>query len=300
MIATTWSEQDDLRAFLKERYAPHMLRGRKASTLNKYHYAIDHFGRYLGRPPRIGDLEELQLTDFVHQFARAPSTTNGYLSKLRRLATYAHGKGILAELPFVLPLPTYDDEPIALTPAQFAAVIHAARRMEGWIAYVPRSLWLEALAWAVFDTAFRVGALLSLRWSGLEATTGTIYVRGEDQKTGKFARRAIHRDTMALLLRMRNPLADDDHVWPFPWADATGFYNGPTRRLFALAGLPDSKDYKWHAIRKLMGTLVADQFGDAAGAEYLQHSNIDTFRRHYKDGRQCSSRVVDEIPRPEV
>lgn len=267
-------------------------------TRRKYRYALNRLGRHLGRPAVIADLSDAALVRFrtaMLDEGLSRATANSYVAHLVALWNFAFRQGHTATAPNVRDLPEIQREPVALTPGQVADLLMAASRLRYSIAGIPAAAWWTALFLTLYDTGWRVSAARSLRWADVRETDATLLVRGEYQKTLKDSRRRVAADTLNAIVAIRHPV----RTLVFPWDRCRTHFWALSRKIFLAAGLPDDRRYRCHAIRRTHGTLVAAALGDFKGAESLQHANVATFRRHYRDPSMIPALdVLAVLPRP--
>lgn len=267
-------------------------------TRRKYRYALGRFDRFLGRPGRVADLTDENLVRFRAAMigeGLARATANSYCSHLVALWNFAFRQALTRKGPTVRDLPEVQREPVALTVEQIAALIAATAELDYSIAGIAASLWWRALFLVLYDTGWRVSAARSLQWGDVRESDETILVRGEYQKTLKDSRKRIAADTMAAIIAIREPR----RRLVFPWDRDRCYFWALARDVFSRAGLPDDRRFRCHAIRRTHGTLVAALLGDHAAAESLQHSNVTTFQRHYRDATMIpAADVLRALPRP--
>lgn len=265
-------------------------------TRRKYRYALGRFDRFLGRPGQVVDLSDDALVRFraaMIDEGLSRATANSYVSHLVALWNFAFRQNATPLGPTVRELPEVRREPVALSVEQIAAVLRATEGLEYSIAGVPASLWWRGLFLVLYDTGWRVSAARSLQWA--DVRDGTILIRGEFQKTLKDSRKRIAPDTLQAIEAIREPR----RRLVFPWDRDRNYFWSCARDVFKRAGLPDDRRWRCHAIRRTHGTLVAALLGDHAAAESLQHSNVTTFQRHYRDATMIpAADVLRALPRP--
>ncbi len=293
--------QTALSVYLEKLYTVHRLRGVAESTKSKYRIAIRHLGRHLDREPLVGDLNDTAVSGClaaVEASGASPGTVNGYRAKLLCLADYAVRKGLLRESLDIPKLKEYRREPESLSEETFSAVMQAAENVSGRVGKVPASLWWSALLLALYDSAARVSAMLSVQWCDVDLEAGSLLIRAERQKQKSDQRHPLHSDTVALLRRLRDITGGSGSVWPWPYCSGY-LWQLFARKIAKPAGLPANRRFKFHAIRRTSLSLVAAELGVSAATTLADHSSEAVTRKSYIDkSRLGGRRPIDVLPRP--
>lgn len=296
-------EPGTLRHYFETVYSPHKLRGVKPGVVNNYRIAMRHFARFLGRPPVFTDLDDGIVTEFVYSLKLNAQTVNSYRSKLICFWNYAFRKRKVEFGPDVDALREFRVAPVALTMEQLGRVFDVARsydRPAGGICGIPATDYWFSLVMALYDTGLRIGALRTAQMADLDLTEGnaSVFIPGEHQKTGKYARRPLHHDTAAILHRMAEAAPDRELVWP--WEMDGRYLYRFARQLFVDAGV-DIPRKRFHLMRRTAATQVARRMGVEKARQYLQHTTVNTTLEHYIDEDQLDdeiARMCDLLPRP--
>jgi len=266
----------------------------KMRTVELFSATIDRFDAYLQRTSTIDDFDDITLARFAQWRATdthwrgkvpRPATVKKDLAHLSALWTHAAKKrmtrsdGVLIEHPD-LPRGLVK---VSLRPPkgykleEIDALVRAAKGRRGMVGPVP-AWWLwTTLLQAAWQTAERIGGLLSLRWRDVDLDARKITIDGAQRKGGvKTIVRSITPELAGLLARHRRD--DDDLVWPWVEHRSIGSLWPSLNVLGRLAGV---HVHGFHAIRKASGSFVAAGGGDAT--DFLSHSDPATTKAHYID-----------------
>lgn len=246
----------------------------------KYEIALRHLEKFLGRTATVRDLRTGKMEDWLTWLVaeRAPATANDYCDRICRLWKFAANHRMTKQFPEVERLKEPKRRPRALSHRQVAALLRAAANSREMIGANRASQWWTALILVLFDTGWRIGATLSLRWEDLDLATGMAEVRAEHQKHGADDIKRLHPDTLAAIGKLDR---SSDLVLPWP-TYITTLYNR-WKRLRVRAGIPAGREYGFHSFRRTMATNVASVAGDAMASDFAQHSSVAVTRRHYID-----------------
>ena len=143
MIATPWPH--DLQKYFDSIYWPRKI-GRSQNTKRLYAVTIRVFGRFLGRPATVADLDDDTASAFIA--FRAENVSLFAADKDRRnlsaIATFAAKKRHLAEFPDYPRVSLPKRNPRALTIAEIDRVLTACSRVPGMIGAARAcDWWLE-------------------------------------------------------------------------------------------------------------------------------------------------------------
>lgn len=260
---------------------------RSEETRLRYRYSIESLQRFLQRTPMpedltddnvIGTMKMLATEKDIRGNVRSPRTVNEIRNRLRALWEWCARRRIVEQFPTLGALPTPKRIPRAWTREQLAALFAGCRNSPGFIAGVKASVWWESLHSVGWDSGERIGALLKARWEHLDAQRGVLTLPAEIRK-GKVADalHVLHRDTMALLERMREP--QREAIWPWPLSGCSFYLE--YRRLLERAGLPYERGAGFHRMRKSVASHL-----HAAGhnaTEALGHSAASVTKQSYLD-----------------
>ena len=278
-----------LTEFFRTVYRPLRLRGRSSNTVRLYETLLRTFGRHLGRPGMMIDLNELTIAGFLAARAdagRSPWTVERERNQLMALAHFAVQRGALPMAPHVPPAPLPESIPHAWRIDELRRLFHAADNFPGRVGETPAGLWWSSFLHAMYETSERVGALLMAPRDGF--TGGTLAIPAAARKGGRRGR--VYRlsartgQRVAAVLRTHNKPV----VWPWPFGKTYLWQR--MGEITKRAGL-DPRHIKFHAIRRSAASHFAAAGGDAT--RFLGHSSREITERFYLDPR-----VADTGPAP--
>lgn len=170
--------------------------------------------------------------------------------------------------------------PVAFMREELLALVAAAESLEGTFSNgVSKRLWWASFFRAAYDTALRLGDLLSVEipwlWPGG-------YFSLVQHKTGLSHRLQLHPQTVAMI----NELCGDRKtglIWPL-WARREQYFWW-FRRIRQKAGLTQGTT-KW--IRRASASYVAAEHGIDAASAHLGHRSRGLAEKHYLDPRICA------------
>jgi integrase len=285
-----------LQSVYEGQYEPLALRSRRPNTKRLYRTTLRAFDKFLTRVATIDDLNDATVSAFAaHRLDSGLSkfSVNKDLFNLLALWRWAHRKGIVANWPDVALETPPERAPVALTMAELARLLAAIKaEPEAPGTAVGARFWL-ALFLLIWDSGERIGAVMGLTWDRVDIPGRWVRFRAEDRKGARADKMAkIADDTAAALVAIRRP-EGKVFVWPY---SPTLIYRR-MGRIMKRAGLPDSKLYKFHAIRKSMASHLKAAGGDPQRA--LGHENART-TKSYLDPRIApeTTDAVDLLFRP--
>lgn len=280
-------------------FTPTCLATRSESTKQKYIIVIRHLERFLGRPPLVSDLQDdvvLACLTAMQERGLSPFSINGYRDKYIRLADHAFRKSMIRE---TLDIPKFSEPPRTtntLSEGQVDCLMAAASATRGKIGELPASLWWPALILTIYDTAARVGSLLTVEWRDVDLEAGTICLRAVPGRLYHDSIKSLHSSTIRLLRSLRDARADDDDTAKvFPWPLNRDYLWESFRKISLRAGLPTGRQWKFHAIRRTTLTHTINTLGLSATTDLADYTSDLVTRKTYVDQRPC-----DALPRPDA
>jgi len=155
-----------LATFLEDVYLPsHIaLSQRYGAALRE---SAGMFGRFLGRPARTRDFEELTISKFLASAStrRKPASVNSYRRRLLSLWSWAADNGYATREPRrrrVGTLPEELDPPEAWTESQVADLMARAAEEPGTVGEVSAADWWLSLFDSIYWTSNRISAMLAV------------------------------------------------------------------------------------------------------------------------------------------
>lgn len=231
------------------------------------------------------DLVNLWLVDQQE----AGSTAVTIHAKRRAFLTlwrYANECGLCSVLPNrVRRINVPETVPVAFLAAEVSALVAAAKLLRGLYAKigVPKSLWWSSFLLAGYDTALRLGDLLSLErrdiWPG-----GRICI--VQHKTGQSHSVQLRPQTIEAIDASMGYRPMRALIWPL-WCQRNRWY-GHFARLRDSAGLSAGTS-KW--IRRSSASYVERDHPGMA-SKHLGHRSSELANKHYLDQRICGSEPI--------
>lgn len=290
-----YTPETTLQEFLTDCYAP--LKAIDQRTIVVYTMTIRPFGKFLGREPRLSDLEELTVARFLAQRVRdrAPATAKKDRSQLRALWEFAARRGIINTWPTIPLVKVPERVPEAWLTEEFDRLLAEAMKERVLLDGIPAGLWWKALLMLCYDTGERITSVLELRWSCWRGTT--VLFRAEHRKG---QRRDIVRDisveTADAMLALRGDRGPDELV--FPWPRNRQYIWRRLQIILERAKLPAGRKDKFHKIRKTTASYY-----EAAGhsaQRLLDHADPQTTRAYLDPRIVKTTSAPDVIPRPKL
>lgn len=259
-------------------YIGRKLRGGNYASAQRYHATIDETEFLLDRPALISDLtnETIEAVAWqVKENGRAANTANGYRKALVALANFAFKCGILKTAPDVPKLVVPRKAPIGWTRKQLAILWDACKRQTGTIGPVPAADWLVALHNVLWDTGERITGALSARWQRLDSESRflTIEAQYRKGKTEDLTKR-LSPATMVSLEKIRLPERELIFEMHFSYSALIWRY----KRMLKSCGLPHTREYKFHAIRRTSSSFLKVAGGNPT--DFLLHSDPSVTRAY--------------------
>ncbi len=287
------SAYPSLASFFNEVYQPRRLLNCSPRTLEQYQIALRHFGRFLGRTPLVTDLDSDRIADFLAHLSsiRQANTVRNNRAMLVALATYAQKRGLLVEVPDVMPVRPLRRLPTSYTIEEISRLLAACHGVRGEIDGVPGRLFWSALFLVAYDTGARARAIWMLQWSNW--TPPILVFRAETQKQKADQILRVSLQTVHALEAIRQPHRD----LIFPWSKCQRLKSMKIKRIFKAGGLPHGRRDLLQRIRRTCATLMDRAGGDAC--RQLGHSSDAVTRASYLDPSH-QPQAVDVLPRPIV
>jgi site-specific recombinase XerD len=278
-----------LNEFLNDIYAP--IKGISDRTARLYAYTIDCFGESLGKEPELSDLQELKIAKFLAHRVRTKQATTAAKDRaqIRALWEFAARRKLVDTWPTIPAVRVPKRIPEAWLTGELQRLLDAAKAEKTTICGIPGGLWWRAILLLCYDTGERIGAVLSLKWSGVRGNS--VLFRAEDRKGRRNdILRDISDDTLAALLEIKRERNDNDEV--FPWDNCYTYIWTRLKIILGRAKLPAGRKDKFHKIRKTTAS-----YAEAAGLSaqrLLDHANPCTTAA-YLDPRIVKQRAAPEV-----
>jgi integrase len=217
---------------------------------------------------------------------RAPHTIKGKRANLKTLLNSGLDAIGLSPLSKIRGVKVPRKNPNAFSPTDIATLIVAAQTLKKFcpITGIRRSDWWMAFVMTAWDTAIRLGDLLRLGFSDVNAETLVVTIT--QHKTGIVHTCQLRPETWQAISVIARQ-GDKPRELIFPWAATRyQFYVG-FRQICGLAGLQGTSKY----LRRGRATQEAKAGGPAAAACVLGHSDRTgtLAQAHYIDRAQLNS-----------
>lgn len=287
-----------LDSFFQKDYAPQRLLDASEQTAKVYKITLKFFDEFLRRPARLCDLNDATVGSFAQARMNVVkrATVKRDLDVIFAIWRFAHLTGKVRKGPTLKQLHVATPSPIALSEAQIHAVWDAIQCEAKHVAIsstptieVPGPIWWSALFLTCWDTGERLSPVLELVEANLDTVEGYVKFIAEDRK-GKTSDslKRLHPDTLLAISRLLDcyPVRRNDSK-VFRWSANRGAIWSRLGAIMVRAGLPDSREFKFHAVRKSSVSHFAAAGGDPVA--HAGHSSDVITRRHYLDQRVMGS-----------
>lgn len=261
-------------------YFPRNLEIRSPDTKRQYAFALNDFGRALGRPPRLSDLNDESITVLLTHLRdrMAPRTANERAGRLFALWRFLADHGQIKTRPISQSLHVPRKTPWAWTDDELVRLMNECRRVPGFVGDVPAGWWWVSLHRVLWCSGERISALLGCRWEWLSEEWLTIPAETRKGQTEDRTYR-LDPETVESLEIIRRPKRDLIWPWHLHRAEVWKHY----KRLRQRAGLASDRRSSFHRMRR----SVASHFEAAGGnaTELLGHSDRRLTKASYLDPR---------------
>ena len=284
-----------LSQFFSDVYAPLRLRGKSVNTTRLYGCTLRSFDRWLERRATLDDLDDLIVSRFLAKRAseRSAFTAEKERTQLLSLWRFAGDRGLVKTRPCVPPATLPERIPTAWTIEQIRSVMRSTDKEVGDIDGVPASLFFRSLISVLWESAERIGAIMSVQVCDYQQ--GTLLVRAEYRKGRKRDKLyTFSLETQSLVDQMCRGKSPAKCVWS--WNRVTTMLWRDFGRIVSRAGLGDGRRTKFHMIRRSAATHFAARGGDAT--DLLDHSSPRIAKAFYVDPRflKTGPKPCDVLP----
>lgn len=268
-------------------YAKKRLRLASPHTLRLYRHSIEAFSKTLGHRATLDDFNDDALETHMYAVVErglSVASSNKDFAQLSALWRFAHRNRLVDRWPNVRPLKEPERIPLGWLQHELERIFAAVAKLDSSICGIPESLYWDALLSTLLDSGERVGAIRKLKRE---------HLHGQHILVPAEFRKGRTRDRLYLLLpetmeKIRTVLALSRRELIFPWPYCETYLYGKYTEILKSAGLPHSSKHKFHAIRKLVGSAVQHQGGNATVA--LDHANPRTTKAY------LDPRITAETP----
>jgi integrase len=279
------------------KYSPRALRSRQPNTRKLYGVTLRAFGRFVERKPKLSDLNDETVGDYVAwrlDNGASAATVNRDLINLLAIWRWAHKKHYLKNWPDVELERVPKRTPRAFTMEELEQVLESAQKESRPVGGVPGGDWWTALILTCFDTGERIGAVRRLTWDQVDLRRGFVTFLAEHRKGGhEDSTKDIDADTVAVLKRL--PRVEDA---VFPWPYSENYIWSKLSPILTRAGLPTTRVFKFHCVRRSTASYIEAAGGNAT--DFFGHSKRSVTLR-YIDPRIAKQRSqLHLLPRPRL
>ena len=256
--------------FFEDFYRPLRLRGRSPRTVLLYHNTIKQYEKWLGRRAVLeDDLNDLQVSRYLEHRAtiRSPLTSEKERSQLCALWRCASDRRLIDLRPTVLPTIRTARVPTCWTEEQLRSLVAAAKATPGLIGDVPARIWWPALILALFQSAERIGAMLSAKKE--DYVRPRILMLAEYRKGGRSDKLHTFTESTCELLDILKKSKNGPRL--FGWPQDYGYLWARFGKIVDAAGLEGGRRNKFHNLRRSAATHYKKRGGDPT--ELLDHSS---------------------------
>ena len=269
-----------LDCFLDTVYVPLRLRGRSKESVRLLRHAITQYGRWLGRPATLDDLDDLAVSQWLTAMGqkKAPNSVARERSGILALWNLAQGRGLVRLRPTVAPELVPQSVPRAFTEDELLRLAGAARQAIGWVGPVPACVFFPALLAVGLETGERISAILhtpACCWRRPMLTVPASVRKGARQER-VYELSPEASDLLDAASRHSGPTV-------FWWLASGTALRKRWKTITRRAGVGDGRDVQFHALRRSTASFLAAAGLDATA--FLGHSSDRVTRRSYIDPR---------------
>jgi len=256
-----------------------LYRSLAATTEYQLGRTVRLFGEWLGRPAKLLDLEDDQVSRWLQhlELTYAQRTVLSHRTNLLMVWRDCFRAGLVEGPRRVRRVRKPDPCPTAWTIPELRAVLRRCRALVGYFPDgTPRALYCESLVCAVYDSGLRRSDIWRIRRSQI-TPTGAVVLR--QHKTGHSHYPQLRPRTLALVLRLER-----DPVLKCPFANESNWYVWWRDNVTAIAGV---RHGAMQQLRRTGATQLDIEHPEAV-SDYLGHRTPD-MRKYYVD-RSISTR----------
>lgn len=264
------------------------------STAEQYRYAIRSMEKFVQKSPTTEELSEPVILRFLAaRLAEvSPRTVKRERGDIFTLWRFAYKRKLTEHDPRdsdIPPVRLRQEPPIALTVSQVEAIVDSCRFERSTIrgTEISKAAWWRSLVLVLYWSGARIGAVIATNRTDLDASTGWLHLRAESAKTGL-------GQWVQLPLDVVEAIPGDDLLWPWPYGRRQLF--AALKRIVVRAGLPPSREYRFHAFRRTAATLATHAASLDLASRALGHTTRAMTLR-YVDSRVATESLSRVLPR---
>jgi integrase len=260
---------------LDQIYVPLKLRGRSPESVRLLRHAIRFFGRWLGRPATLEDLDDVVVSQYLTARAAKlqPNSLARERSGLLALWNLAQARGLVRLRPMVSPEVIPERTPRAFTAEELSRLWRACGAVPGWVGPIPAGVWFRALCGVLFYSGERITAILR---AGRENWRRPWLVVPAEARKGRRSPAAYQIPEHVGELLDQVAAHEGDRLFIWPKSDAS--LRNAWKRITRAAGLGDGSEVQFHALRRSFASHLTAAGGSAR--EALGHSSEKVTRRY--------------------
>lgn len=305
-------DKTTLTAFYATYYRPNCLADNCDQSRRDYEVVMRAWRVFTGDPPleqiTVGTLALFR--DCVSKLPNrnrlsyiSPNTVRSYLRHLQAVLDKAgppgrrnrDAAGLLQVVPWVKPPRETINPPRMVSLEDLSAAYLAAACMDRpRIEHVKPPAWWRLLLVLAFNTGFRRRTLFALRMEHIDWQGRKLSIPAEFFKSRRGQNVPLNDVVMQHLLATRT-----DRQFVLEWEHDWNCFYYELYRLQECAGIPKSRRFGLHAIRKTAATIL---WGDSPQAAQLMmgHGAMDITRLRYVAGASILRQAADSMPQPEA
>ena len=239
----------------------------------------------------------------------SPATVNKDLRYVRSMMRIAHEWGLVVKVPKFRFLKTAKKMPTFVPPEHFTAIYKAcdAASLPNDVPNVSAGDWWRALIVLAYMTGWRVGQIVSLKWSDIDLDKGTALTRAEvaGNKGNRDERIPLHPIAVTHLRRLAGSFDERVFPWSKQYRKLWPIFEEIQRNATLADGTPlpecgKNGWYGFHDFRRAFATLNAQQMDLFELQGLMQHKSLDTTRQYVNMASQLNETVknlfVPSIP----
>lgn len=273
--------------FFSDVYQPLRLLNRSQRTVQLFNYTIKLFGKTLGRPATLDDLNDLVVARHLSKLlaeGRKPAGVNKERRQLVALWNLAAKKRLVDQFPVLPTVHEPEQMPKAWTTEEMWRLRMSCNMQPGTYAGIPAARWWLAMHHVLYSTGERITAVLRMRWR--DVTGNVVVFPAENRKGSKRASVAtLTTQAMESLELIRLPVRE----LVFPWEYQPSYMYNVYREILKRAELDSDSRSMFHRMRRTHATHLKAAGGDPTAS--LGHQSAVTTSR-YIDPRLLPGNVA--------
>lgn len=283
-----------LKARFESDYIPQRIPDASPLTLKAYNITFNFFDDFLGRPARLSDLNNKTVASFQrHRLTQVgKATVKRDIDNLKAVWNYFCREGKIAKFPNLKPLCVATPTPVALTEEQIHLVWQSIQAETRPVVIkctplveVAAPIWWSPIFLACWDTGERFSPVFEIKERDVDLDNLWLRFPAGDRKGQREDNiKPISQDTAEAVEKLLSLYSRRHYnTRVFRWALNKGIVWSRMGDIMRRAGLPDTREFKFHCIRKSTASHIRAAGGDAQ--QLLGHSDGRTTEKHYIDPR---------------